>query len=358
MPLYIKLFKNSSVRWKRVDINEKPVPEEVISLLWVGAGNLTEKGQFYLDQYLMRGGKLLILGKSMNFQLRNNQLPGSFNSQNQQGFATPVSNFDKIQDFTKHYGFQIERNMVVEKNNSMPMGALVQVSPGVIGRYHYPLWIIASQDQGMINRTNQYSKDIKSLLLPWTASITKFPNSQKNVKITTLIQTTSEAQTKEEFILLGEEQLLKEKFDDTEQPLNLAIHLKGEFQSYFKKENIPEGVSNDSFLAKAKSKKESEIIVLGTPYLVSDILAFPEYREIFQETNIPFILNLFDIFEGDTDLIKARSKKSVVLNLRPFSKIEEIFYSFVNILLPPTLIGLVAFIRIRRRVKSTNQRVK
>ena len=337
-----------------IDINQNPVPEEIISLIWVGAGDLNTLGRYHLDQYLMRGGKLLFLAKSMDFQLSNNQMPGSFSnlSQNQQGFATPFPNFDQIQEFTKHYGFRIEKNMISEKDNSMPMGALVQVSPGVIGRYHYPVWILSSQEQGMINRNSPYTKDIKTLLLPWSSSISTFEENQSNIKISTLLQTTSKAEEKKDFIMLGEEQILTQEFEPVKEPLKLGIHIKGKLKSFFTKETLPEDVASpDLFLEEGK---ESEIIVLGTPYLISDILAFPEYRDVFQETNIPFILNLFDLFEGDTDLIKARSKKSVVLNLKPFTELEEAFFSFLNILFPPILIGIVSFIRIRKRIKAKN----
>ena len=336
-----------------ININEKTVPEEIISLIWVGAGELNEVGKYNLDQYLMRGGKLLFLGKSMDFQLSNNQMPGSFNlGQNQQGFATPVQDFDQIQNFTKHYGFQIEKDIISEKDNSMPMGALVQVSPGVIGRYHYPVWILSSQEKGMINRNSQYTKDIKTLLLPWSSSILTFDSSQKQAKISTLVQTTSTAGKKQDFVMLGEEQILTQNFDPVGQSVKLGVHIKGKLKSFFTKEKVPDGISPDSFLS--ESKKDAEIIALGTPYLISDILAFPEYRDVFQETNIPFVLNLLDMFEGDTDLIKARSKKSVVLNLKPVTKLEEGFFSFLNILFPPILIGIVSFIRIRKRVKAKN----
>lgn len=95
--------------------------------------------------------------------------------------------------------------------------------------------------------------------------------------------------------------------------------------------------------------KISRILAIGSPYLVSDLLAYPETRKIYQESNIPFLLNALDISAGDTDLIQIRGKKSAFLKLNPFSNTEKITFSFLNLLGIPSLLGLYTYLRMRYR---------
>lgn len=336
-----------------VEINEEKVPGEVTTLLWIGAPILTDLGKYHIDQFLMRGGNIVILAKSVDFQLQSRQNRMMMGMGGQPNVATPVPENSKISEFTKHYGFMVKPDMILEPENSMPMGPLVQVKPGVIGRYHYPLWVLASQESKGLNKENIFTKDMQYLLLPWTSSIEIFKDKQKDVKIDTLIRSSKEAGQNTEYIMIGEEEVAKQNITPIGKQLPLGIHIEGKLSSYFNKDSLPEKASEDTFLPKTLDDKKSQIVVIGTPYLISDILALNrEFIEVFRETNIPFLLNMLDILSGDTDLLEARSKNSVISPLKPIPKTVQVVLSFLNILLVPILISIYAFIRIQRRTKG------
>ncbi len=54
---------------QEINVNSESIPDEIKTVLWVGSPDLTDKGKYYIDQFLMRGGNLLIFAKTFNFQM-------------------------------------------------------------------------------------------------------------------------------------------------------------------------------------------------------------------------------------------------------------------------------------------------
>lgn len=344
-----KVYEEENGNVVEVDINSNRVPEEFTTLLWVGLPELTETGKYNVDQFLMRGGNLLILAKTMDFTLegKNRKVPNM--GMGMDGIAQNLPKYKEVNEFLSNYGIEIKNDLVLEPESAMPMGPLVQVQPGVIGRYHYPLWIVASRKNGSLNTMSPFTKDIQGILLPWTSSIEIKPDKQKEAKFSKLIESTMKAQKRSEMVTIGESMLAQSEIVPNGSPILLSVHIDGILSSAFTKDKIPDKNLIPTFLDKTINGKKSQIIVFGTPYLFSDILAIREFAEAFQQLNIPFALNLFDSIAGDTDLLASRGKKSGVNNLKPTSKASQMFYSFINLALVPILISLYAFIRLRKR---------
>lgn len=332
-------------------LQEDPLPSDIQVLIAVGLPELTTMARYNLDQFLLKGGKLIILPRSMNFTL-DDQNSQSGLSMGQKGFAQTEQGLDEYNEFFSHYGFRVKANMVLESDLSMPMGPVVQMEQGLMGRYHYPLWILASKDSETVSSKSPFTKDLEVLLLPWTSSLEVNQESQPDVLIEPIIQSSVNASTKEDYLFIGEKEVFQMETTPEGKKLPLGLHLKGKFISYFKDRDLPKGASKSSYLEESISDSESEILVIGSPYLISDLLVLREFREIYQIANAPFFLNAIDILQGDEDLVAARSKKPAFEALNNFSKSEELFYSIVNIVLLPLAIAFYAFIRMRRRAKG------
>ncbi|MCC5814788.1 MAG: GldG family protein [Leptospira sp.] len=329
-------------------LNEDSLPADVNVLLAIGSPELSELGCYHLDQFLMRGGKIFFLPKSMEFQLEDSN-PQSGLGMGQKGFAQGLQNTQILNEFFSHYGFQIGTNMILEPNNGMPMGPLVQMEEGLFGRYHYPLWILATKEAGSLSSESSFTKDLEVLLLPWAQGLEILPDKQKNVTIHTIISSTIDAILKEKYLFVGEKEVFKIKEEPIGKAIPMGIHLKGKFQSYFADKDLPQGANASQFIKESMDENSSEILVVSSPYIVSDILVVRDFREIYQGANAPFFMNTLDILQGDDELVASRSKKPAFEALKNISKPEELFYSIVNILLLPLGIAVFAFFRIRRR---------
>ncbi|EMK09953.1 MULTISPECIES: GldG family protein [Leptospira] len=337
-----------------IHIEKEEIPDSIDTLLWIGGGALSETSSYRLDQFLMRGGNLILLFKSMDFRLApSNRENGIGMDSISPGIAKPTYYIEEQNLIFEHYGFKVNTDLVLEPNHSLPIGSLTEVEPGVIGRYAYPPWVLVGSSDQMLSEVSPFTSPFQNLLLPWTSSLTLFPDKQPRVKMETILSSSEEAEIRSSVVAIGEKQILANPIRSGGRKIILGATLEGSFKSRF--DSIPKTFKkSNSFFKQTLEGKTTKILVIGSPYLVSDFLALPETRKIYQESNIPFLLNSLNIFEGDTDLIEIRGKKSAFLKLNPFSEIEKNIFNFLNILGIPALLGLYTFLRIRRRNSTQN----
>lgn len=127
-----------------IHIEEEEIPDSIGTLLWIGGGALSEISSYRLDQFLMRGGNLILLFKSMDFRLTpSNRENGIGMDSISPGIAKPASYIEEQNLIFEHYGFKVNTDLVLEPNHSLPIGSLTEVEPGVIGRYAYPLGFLS-----------------------------------------------------------------------------------------------------------------------------------------------------------------------------------------------------------------------
>ncbi|TGL71996.1 GldG family protein [Leptospira kmetyi] len=341
-----------------IKLEEETIPEGIRTLLWIGGGSLSEIASYQLDQFLMRGGNLILLYKSMDFRLESpNREEGIGMDAVGAGIAKPASGAEDQNRLFEYYGFRINTNLTFDLNHSLSIGSLMEVEPGVIGRYPYPPWIVAAHSEKMLSDTNPFTKSMRGLLLPWVSSVDLFPEKQPKVRMEPILFSTEEAEIRSSIVALGEKQIFSTPFQSNHQRIVLGAVLEGRFKSAFQSApNLPKTFQKTNvFLNETSEEKTSRILAIGSPYLVSDLLVYPETREMYQESNIPFLLNAIDIANEDSDLIQIRSKKSAILKLKPFTQTEKITFSFLNLFGIPLLLGLYIFLRIRNRNSRQNK---
>ncbi|MDV6237047.1 GldG family protein [Leptospira ellisii] len=351
--LFHRVFPEEFGTLTEIDLETGPVSDSIRTLLWIGTPSFTERSGYFLDRFLMRGGNLILLAKSMDFRLEppaREHGTGADFDELKAGIARPVSEIEETNRILEQYGFRINTDLVFDLHHSLPMGPLLELEPGVIGRFPYPPWIVANSGENMLNEQSPYTGPLKSLLLPWVSSLTLFPEKQPKVRTEILIVSSEEAEARTDFVALGEKQIYATPSKPNGGKKILGVLLEGNFRSpYSKPPNENRGEITAPFLFETPEDRTSRILAVGTPYLVSDLLVLPEFRDIFQESNIPFLLNVLDITAGNRDLIEVRAKKSSIETLRPFTDAERIFIGYFHLLAVPLLLGLAAFYRIRKR---------
>ena len=330
-----------------VNVNMESVPSEVNTLLVVGAPSLTETGMYNIDQFLMKGGNCIFLLSTMNFNLSGGRgMPGMGMSD---GFASANENANALREFTSKYGFSVKSDMVLEPDSSLVTDAFVQVEPGVLIPYHYPLWPVATKESKGLSRESEITKNSSGVVLPWTSSLSLIPEAQSGANFHNVILSTTDADVRQDFLPIGENQIASQPIKAGGINHILSISIEGKLKSAFK-EKIPQNIDPSTFLESTPEGKNSKIFVSGSPYLLSDIFFTKEqYVDVFRKTNLPFFLNLLDIYSGDTDLLATRTKQSYVRNIKQISKIEQMVFSVMNIFLIPLALSVYAFWRLKSR---------
>ncbi|MEI1279249.1 GldG family protein [Leptospira venezuelensis] len=329
-----------------LDLESEEIPQETEVVLWIGGGALSKNTEQKLDKFLLGGGSLLLLSKTMEF--KTNSERGSFGLLSGDlgaGLAEKNPNSAEMVRFLEHYGIRINYDIVLEPDHSLPMGSVIEIEPGILGKYPYPPWIVPDQKSNTLDPNSAFTKNQESLLIPWSSSLNILAEKQKEVKFTILAKSGQDAESRTEPISLGEKQILSTPIQANGGPFTLGVYAEGKFTSYFP--DFQQGVKDPQ--SKNKPTKTGRILVFGSPYLVSDLLAFPEFSEILKNSNIPFLLNAIDILKGETDLIEVRSKQSAVLKLKPLPFFLETAISLFHLFLVPGLLALYAFRRLKRR---------
>ena len=270
-------------------------------------------------------------------------------SMGQSGIAQPVPWIADTNSFLENYGVRVQPDLVSDKVNSMPMGALIEVEEGTFGRVHYPYWLLLSKEKGNFNPESAYTQGLNNLVVPWSSGLEIVNASQPNLKKEILFSSSKTSGRKKDFVLVGETQAFKSKLDSEGTEIPLAVSLEGNFTSFFAGKDLQSSGVGIAEFSKRKLEGEGKLLVFGSPYLISDLLAVREFREIYQEANLPFLFNVLDIVKGDKDLLKARSKKDSIRVLKPFSDTTKSFFNFFNIGFLPILIGIVSYIHLKKR---------
>lgn len=209
-----------------VDLKSK-VPDEVkVVILCNADAGLNDVQKFHLDQYLMRGGGLIVMADGSE--------PMSFGG-GMGGGGSPFmrSAAEKLpDDFLQHFGVKINKDVVVDVQCApLPYRGALLPYPG------FPYVVGDSIDQ-----EHPISARMSDIVFLWPSSIELLP--KPGVKAIELVKSSARAKKLDGFIDVSVEKLLDEKNPEsaletyTGQYL-LAGLLEGDFQSFFTARALP-----------------------------------------------------------------------------------------------------------------------
>lgn len=311
-----------------------------------------EQDKFKIDQYIMRGGKVLWLVDGTNANMDSLR----YNREGQGVNALDLN----LDDMLFKYGVRINGDVVQDINlhNQIPL-VVGQVGNApqteLFPWYYFPL--LVSENNHAIARN----------LDPVAAYFASSIDTVKNpgVKKTILLHTTenAKAQMAPTRVHFG---ILQSKpnpayFNQPELPV--AVLLEGEFESAFKNRLSPEFLAASDTMESLKfieKSKPGKMIVIADGDIIrnevrGDSTAYPlgfyKYTNK-QFANNDFILNCIEYLVDDNGILETRNKE-VKLRLLNTVKAqdEKLMWQLLNIVLPISLIVVfgIAFGFYRRR---------
>ncbi len=297
----------------------------------------SEQDKFKLDQYLMKGGKLLLLLDKFEASMDSASLDNYF--------ALPID--VRLDDQLFKYGIRLNPEIVQDR---------------VAAKYPIVIGNVGSQPEIMqmewpfFPLLNHYAEHPITRNLD--ATLTRFVSSMDTVKAlgikkTSLLMTSTYSRKVGTPVKVGVDDLRKtppESFTSGEIPV--AYLMEGEFTSLYKNRFLPLGVDSTSFLNQSVPTK---LIVIAD----GDVAR----NEINPRTNEPQVLGT-DVFSGytyanqdlllnmisylidDHGLINARSNE---IKIRPLDKDklknDRLFWQTINLIVPLIVLVLFGVIR-------------
>lgn len=317
----------------------KAVPSDVDTLLVIGPKKATDRDLYEIDQFIMRGGRVVFL---LDESERDDQMRAS---------PTPSG----LEPLLESYGVRVGPSLVADRRCARARFTtrfMQSIAP-------YPFWPKVTEEG--IEKENPALSSLRGVALMWTAPIEVLPSALGERKFTTLLKTSPYAKAHQlPAQVFGEQEGLLPGTTQTE--LTLAGLIEGPFKSYYAGRGapaptMPEGYESTpmppvgeapDFL---ESTENGRIIVVGSSNFITEgpLGYFQQMRSGTQ--NLVFIQNLVDWLTLGDGLIGIRSRVAPTYPLDESTESQQQFIQLVNIAAMPLLVILfgVARFLLRRR---------
>jgi ABC-type uncharacterized transport system involved in gliding motility auxiliary subunit len=297
---------------RQLELTSTEIADDIKLLVLIHPKEITEATQFAIDQFLMRGGRLIaFLDAYSILDSRGQQNPMMGMS------GGGSSTLDKL---LPAWGLGFETGKVVADIN------LRMTLNGRNGQpMEQPTWLSVTAS-GM-NAEDVTTAEIDNVWIPMTGALTGTPVEW--LKQTVLLKSTRDSQLVDGFMasLSGESVMRDFKSSDKEQ--TLALRLEGKFKTAFPNGNpgeAGEGETNAPPATLKESATETAVILVGDADMLADDFSMRIMNSPFGRlamplnANLNFAQNCVEQMAGDQNLIAVRSRAT--LN-RPFEVVKE-----------------------------------
>jgi gliding-associated putative ABC transporter substrate-binding component GldG len=278
------------------------VPPDVNTLVVAGPGWIRAWDRYAIDQFLMRGGRILFMLDRVG--ITESSLEGS----------KLKTGLDSL---LAHYGADVKADLVVDRSCGT-----ATFSAGFFSfQVAYVLWPAVAK--GGFDKVSPITNQLERVVLPWASSIDV---EGAHAETVVLARSSQQSWSETRNFNLNPQRNFTSPKEQTLEPRNLAVLMRGSFTSFFKDRPIPtadtafaEGASKPEPQTTPQTPKidvspETQIIVVGNSRFIRD-----EFLRQYPE-NQTFFLNAVDWLTLGESLIGIRSR---VVSSRPIKEIGE-----------------------------------
>ena len=298
---------------RRIDSEIAEIDADIRILMLIHPKALSEKMLYAIDQFLLRGGRMMLFvdpyaDKDPLFQNASNP-PASGGIQ--------ASDFSRLLDV---WGLEVDMEQIVADRTL----ALPVQSPNLRGRVRHVSFIGVKEDA--INRDNLISAQLSRVVFGFAGQLQKTGSFEGD--FVPLLSTTedSDAISKQYYRYLPDPTALLEPFESGGAPMTLAAWVRLQPKGMFP-DGPPEGVEEpvDGHLSEAREMVDA--IVVADADMLSDTL-WARVQNFFGQrivqawaSNSDFVINALESLAGSGDLIGLRGRSEFA---RPFHVVEEL----------------------------------
>lgn len=332
----------------RVNIDSIMLIDSTIDLV-IMAGPKTSfslQSQFKLDQYLMRGGKIIWM---------IDKLQVSLDSINKQQFYTPQVSNAGADELLFKYGVRIMPDLIMDLEcSSIPQVIGMAGDKPQTKLFPWPYHVAAVG----VN-THPITKNIDRVNLFFPSSIDTV-KTDGNIKKTILASSSKYSRVQLAPVRLTFE-ILKtapdpSKFNAGNKPM--AVLLEGQFESFFKNRLTPElkstlNLLNIKFLDKS-SDQAKQLVISDSDFAKNLVnlssgetedIGFNKWERRYYKGNKDFILNAVEYMLSSESVLESRSKEIKLRLLDTVrTKQERLKWQIINVVAPVLIIVLLGFL--------------
>lgn len=313
-----------------VDLSTGQVAADVDVLVVIEPLGLTEKELFAIDQFLMRGGAVILAAS--NYRLVYDQYQDAL-------AVTPVSG--GVGELLAHYGVTVPAELVMDEQNAVFPVAVMRNVGGIqvqeIQAANYPFFVDVRQS-GM-DAENPMLSSLPMVMMSYASPV--YLDEAKNAgrETAVLLQSSNNSWTTTNENVQPNYDLYPNFGFPTaadKQSYPLAVAIQGSFDSYFQERANP--LLADAATAAQPvgvidfSPESARLIVLGSSAFADDFTLNLSARlsgDLYLN-NLQFFQNMVDWAAEDLDLLAIRARGSASRVLQPLTVQQQSFWKIAN----------------------------
>ena len=296
---------------KNVPMTANKIDDDIKLLIVDHPRDITDPTEYAIDQFIMRGGKVLaLLDPHAYFDQRHDQMAQVL------GESSGQSSLPKL---LKAWGLEMDMNKVVA---DMTFAAQSPQSGGKM-----PAVLLINR-QGL-NTNDIVTSEIDNMVLPFAGAFTC--KVADGLKESVLIQSSKNAALVEAMTASIANEQMEKDFKASGVNYSLAVRLTGKFKTAFpdgppKPAKDSESEPPNSAPQLKESKSEGAVVLVGDCDFLADQICV-QVQEIFGyrmsrplNGNLNFLQSMVEQLSGDDNLISLRSRASIN---RPFTRLRD-----------------------------------
>ena len=358
-----------------LDDGDPPSAADV--LMVVDPTSLSEQSVFAIDQFLMRGGTVVVAAGSYRATLTPQALS-----------ATPIAS--GLSDWLAHHGVTIDESMVMDpRNAAFPLPVTRQVGGfrfQDVRMLDYPYFVDVRGDG--LNQDVPFTSASRQVTMAWASPVDVDSEANASREVTTLLQSSTDSwrsSSTDIMPTLGAEGGVAYMPEGDQQANTLAVMLEGRFESFFDESPLLEdafemddvatddadGTSGDETLGDEdadeedadtlgtvtavieKSPESARLIVLGSASFLADqtVRMIGSADGTIYTGSLELMANIVDWAVEDQSLLGIRGRGHFNRTLDPMTEDQQRVWEYANYAL--ALAGLAAVFAIswRRRMR-------
>ncbi|MCX7707254.1 MAG: GldG family protein, partial [Anaerolineae bacterium] len=310
-------------------------------LVVISPQGLDDKARFAIDQFLMRGGSVVIAAG--NYQIAFDQFLGNLSLQ-------PVDG--GLNEMLAHYGITVEKALVMDtQNEPFPVQTERQVG-GIVVReiqaINYPFFVDV-RASGM-DKTSPIVSKLPAITLNWVSPLTVDESKNQGREVKTLLTSSAKSWLRNDINIqpnLNQYPGLGFPVEGEQKARPLAVSVRGSFESYFKGKPSPLAQQQPQAEAQGSatptpapqtagvieaSPDTARLVVVGSNDFLTDVV-FQISASLTPDrylNSLQFLQNAVDWSVEDLDLLGIRSRGQSARVLEPLSEAEQRTWEVLN----------------------------
>jgi ABC-2 type transport system permease protein len=348
----LKRFLGDDYNVANVTLDAKGgVPSNVDVLVVLKPTDLSDVEVYALDQYLMRGGRVIVCS-------------GKYEAQFSRSGLSVTPHKSGLDDWLAHYGVVIEDTLVLDdRNQALPIPEMRSTPLGNLQTWTmapYP-YLVQVRDEGFADP--DITSTLDSVGVYWSSPLTVDTEKTGDLEVLPILRSSDRSWTDSNTAQAAYVDYTVP--DEGTEPRLLAVALSGKFESYFANREVPvpeppesdeengeETALPEPTTVALKESPETRLIVVGDSAFLSDFVArtIGQVDGSFFVENLRFVENVIDWANLDSDMMAIRARGLVSRRLDRTTRSTEIAIEALSYVVTLLLLGALAMnVRWRRK---------